>query len=158
MEGELIMFCPNCGFQNNDNSQYCIKCGTKIYTTPGMGSNTNMGQNTQFGLQKNVAALLCYVFGWISGLVFYFVEKDRFIRFHAIQSIITFGAFSVIEMMFSIVMNPFFFFRTFFIMVFINIVLGIAAFVLWILLMVKAYQGEWFKLPIAGDLAEKYCN
>ena len=102
---------------------------------------------TSTGLEENIAGLLCYVLGWISGLVFLLLEKEnRFVRFHALQSIFVFGAITLAG----------------FILGFIPIIgsiigglLGLLALVLWIVLMIKAYQGEMFKLPVTGDLAEK---
>jgi uncharacterized membrane protein len=92
------------------------------------------------GLDENVAGLLCYIAGWVSGLVFFLIEKDsKFVKFHAMQSIITFVAVVILA----------------FIPI-INWVIGILALVLWIVLMIKAYQGEKFKLPVIGDLAEKW--
>ncbi|MDR6227509.1 DUF4870 domain-containing protein [Desmospora profundinema] len=98
------------------------------------------------GLDPKVAALLCYVLGWVTGLIFLLMEKEnRFVKFHAWQSIITFGGLTVL----SLVAN------------FIPILGQIISFllfpislVLWIVLMVKAYQEEWYKLPVAGDIAE----
>jgi len=92
------------------------------------------------GLDENVAGLLCYIAGWVSGLVFFLIEKDsKFVKFHAMQSIITFVAVVILA----------------FIPI-INWVIGVLALVLWIVLMIKAYQGEKFKLPVIGDLAEKW--
>jgi uncharacterized membrane protein len=98
------------------------------------------------GLQPNVAGLLCYVLGWVTGIIFLVIEKDNeFVRFHAWQSIVVFGALTVA----SIVLG------------FIPIIgwivawlLSVAGFILWIILMIKAYQGQRFKLPIAGNIAE----
>ena len=108
---------------------------------------------TGTGLEPNVAGLLCYVLGWISGLVFLLLEKDdKFVRFHAIQSIAVFGAitaFSFAVGMFSLI--PFL--GTAFLI--INSLIGVLAFILWIVLMIKAYQGQNYKLPWAGDFAEK---
>ena len=103
------------------------------------------------GLEPNIAGLLCYVLGWLTGLIFFLIEeKDEFVRFHAMQSIIVFGAITVVSIVFGIL----------FIVPFLGPILGgflwVASVALWIILMVKAYQGERFKLPIAGDLAEKY--
>jgi uncharacterized membrane protein len=99
------------------------------------------------GLEPNVAGLLCYVAGWVSGLVFLLLEpKDKFVRFHAIQSIIVFGA---INLAYFIV------FRIPFIWV-IGWVFWAFGVVLWIVLMIKAYQGQKPKMPIAGDYAEKH--
>ncbi|MBN1527172.1 MAG: DUF4870 domain-containing protein [Candidatus Omnitrophica bacterium] len=102
---------------------------------------------TSIGMQPNAEALLAYLAGFITGIVFYILEKEnKFVRFHAMQSIVVFGFLFVLGMALAVipvigwVISP---------------VLWIANIVLWILLMVKAYQGEMFKLPIAGDIAEK---
>lgn len=94
------------------------------------------------GLPKNTAAALSYVLGWITGIVFLLIEKDPFVRFHAMQSVITFGALTVISFVPVIgwLLTP---------------VIGIVAFVLWLVLIFKAYQGEEFKLPIVGEFAKK---
>ena len=110
-------------------------------------------QKTSTGLAENVAGLLCYVLGWISGIVFLIIEpENRFVRFHAMQSIVTFGGITVISIALSILgLIPF-------IGVLFDIlgyIVGLIAFVLWIVLMVKAYQGMKYKLPWAGDFAEK---
>lgn len=102
---------------------------------------------TSSGMNQNVAGLLCYVAGWITGLIFFLIEKEnRFVRFHAMQSIITFGGLTVLFI--GLGMIPF-----------VNLVLlpilGLVQLVLWIVLMVKAYQGQLFKLPVIGDIAEK---
>jgi len=104
-------------------------------------------EKSSTGLEANVAGLLCYVLGWVSGLVFILIEKEsKFVRFHALQSIYVFGVLNVAIIVFGWV--PF-----------LNLVLppliGLFGFVLWIILMIKAYQGAMFKLPLAGDLAEK---
>jgi uncharacterized membrane protein len=111
----------------------------------------NMSQSSGTSLQPNVAGLLCYVFGWVSGLVFFLIEKnDDFVRFHAMQSIIVFGTLAVFSVIFGILMLVPFLGAILF------AILWIGVLILWILLMVKAYQGEKFKLPVIGDLAEKW--
>ncbi len=103
---------------------------------------------TSTGLQENVAGLLCYVVGWVGGLVFLLLEpKNQFVRFHAMQSIIVFGALSIIWIPVQFI--PF-------LNLFVGWILGGLGFVLWIVLMVKAYQGVTYKLPVAGDMAEKW--
>jgi uncharacterized membrane protein len=69
------------------------------------------------------------------------------------QSIITFGAFTLLSIILSIFSWIPYIGILFWIL---NIIIGILAFVLWIVLMVKAYQGEKYKLPVAGDMAENY--
>ena len=102
---------------------------------------------TSTGLEPNVAGLLCYLFGWVTGLIFFILEKEnKFVRFHALQSIIVFGILSVAGS----VAGP---------IPFLNWIagafLGLLTFILWLLLMIKAYQGEKYKIPWAGDFAEK---
>ena len=104
-------------------------------------------EKSSTGLNANVAGLLCYVLGWVSGLVLILIEKDsKFVRFHALQSIYVFGTITVAAIVLGwipvlgIVLSTLIW------------LLGVA---LWIVLMVKAYKGEMYKLPWAGDLAEK---
>ena len=102
---------------------------------------------TSTGLEANIAGLLCYVLGWISGLVFILIEKEnKFVRFHAMQSIIVFGAITIASFIFSWI--PI-------IGAILSWLLSLLALVLWIVLMIKAYQGTMYKLPWAGNLAEK---
>ncbi|MCB1671077.1 MAG: DUF4870 domain-containing protein [Gammaproteobacteria bacterium] len=100
------------------------------------------------GVDENVAALLAYVLGWISGLVVILMEKQNgFVRFHAMQSIITFGVITLLNVLFTS-------FLVF--LIFLVPLLNLLALVLWIVLMVKAYQGERFALPVIGALAEEW--
>jgi len=100
------------------------------------------------GMEENVAALLSYVLGWVTGLIFFLIEKEsKFVKFHAMQSIITFGALTILYI----------------ILAWIPILGWVLGAIIWILevvllivLMIKAYQGVKFKLPFAGDLAEKW--
>ena len=112
---------------------------------------------TQTGLQRNVAGLLCYVLGWLTGIIFYLVEKDPFVRFHAVQSVLTFGAFTAFYILISILL-PIGLWRLWFLFHTLGTLLWLASVVLWVLLMVKAYQGERYKLPVVGDLAERYAG
>lgn len=102
---------------------------------------------TRSGLDENLAGLICYLFGFISGIIFMLIEKDnRFVRFHALQSIFTFAAIFVVSMVINVI--PL-------LGLIVSILMMPLSLVLWIVLMVKAYQGKWFKLPFIGDLVEK---
>ncbi len=115
-------------------------------TARAKGKTITARGNTSVGMDPNVAGLLCYVLGWVTGLIFFLLEpKNKFVRFHAIQSMITFGAINVVY---------FIFFRIPYVWV-IGWIAWAFAFILWIILMVRAYQGKKVKLPIAGDIAEK---
>jgi len=103
---------------------------------------------TSTGLDENIAGLLCYVLGWISGIIFILLEQEnKFVRFHAVQSIIVFGIYTVATGVLGWipVIGAFF----------IGI-LSTIAFILWVVLMVKAYQSAKYKLPWAGDVAERW--
>ena len=108
-----------------------------------------MGKSST-GLNENVAGLLCYVLGWVSGLVFVLLEQEsKSVRFHAMQSIYVFGTLTVAAIIIG----------------WIPIIGGVVAgllwllgLVLWIVLMIKAYQGVQFKIKWAGDYAEKWVN
>jgi len=93
--------------------------------------------------QGNVNAALTYLAGWLTGLIFLLTEKeDKFIRFHAAQSVVVFGALTVITLV------PF-----------LGQLLGLflwpVGLILWIVLMIKAYNNEKFELPMIGDYAKK---
>jgi len=106
----------------------------------------NQKTNTSLGLSENIEALLCYILGWITGLVFLLLEKEnKFVRFHAFQSLFTFLGISMITMI--IKWTPFLWP--------ISSLITLVVFILWLLLMYKAYQRERFKLPIIGDFTEK---
>ena len=108
------------------------------------------GNKTSIGIQENIEGLLCYVLGWISGIVFYFLEsKNRFVRFHALQSIIVFAVATILMIIFDQIPKA-------------GLILALIIFafslVLWIILMLQAYQGKMYKLPWVGNFAEKQAN
>jgi uncharacterized membrane protein len=107
-------------------------------------------QESSTSLAPNIAGFLCYLGFWISGIVFLVLEqRNKWVRFHAAQSIITFGTLFIASMAFGWipVIGPVF-----------STIIGITGFVLWIVLMTKAFNGETFKVPLAGDIAEKIVN
>ena len=105
---------------------------------------------TAIGVEENIAGALAYCLGWVSGLVIILLEKDNdFVRFHAMQSIVIFGALTILSVMLGSILSFGFFFS------FASLI-NLAAMVLWVVLMVKAYQGERFSLPIVGELAEQW--
>jgi len=105
------------------------------------------GENTSTGLEPNVAGLLCYLGGWISGLIFFILEqKNNWVRFHAAQSIVVFGTLTVAGIILGwipVVGDVF------------SWIIAIAGFIFWIILMVNSYRGDRYKIPWAGDVAEK---
>lgn len=107
-------------------------------------------EKTSTGLEENVAGLLCYVLWWVSGIVFLLIEpQNKFVRFHAFQSIIVFLILTVAAIILGLI--PF-------IGGVLGVIIWILSIILWIVLMVKAYQGTRYKLPFAGNLAEKWAG
>ena len=107
---------------------------------------------TEIGMQPNVAALLSYLLGFITGIIFIVLEKkNKFVRFHAMQSIVVFGFLFALQ-----VVNSYLIASILWSLArIIAAIIPILTLVLWIILMVKAYKGEFFKIPYAGDIAEK---
>ena len=119
------------------------------------------------GLDENLAALLSYIFGWLSGLIFFLIEKDsRLVRFHAMQSILLSAvalivgiALWVIWGMVVIVLSQI----SELVAGLVSLVLGLVIFafyigvlIAFILCLIKAYQKQFFKLPVIGNFAEKF--
>ncbi|MFW6052713.1 MAG: DUF4870 domain-containing protein [Desulfosalsimonas sp.] len=105
-----------------------------------------MGKNkTVMEIDENIEALLCYVLGWLTGIVFLLLEKENlFVRFHAMQSLVVFLPLTVLVVVLSWI--P--------VIGFLSMIISLLGIVLWIFLMIKAFQGERYKLPWAGDFAE----
>ena len=106
------------------------------------------GNTTASGLDENVAGALAYGLGWITGIIFLVTEPaNRFVRFHAMQSTIVFLALSLLTFVLQVI--PFLG-----MLIAVFVVIPLSA-VLWLVLMFKAYQGERFKLPVVGEMAEQ---
>ena len=151
-----MAFCPKCGKELAAEARFCPNCGATNNPTPMTGPAPVMNAyGTQTGLQPNIAGLLCYVVGWVTGLIFYFVEKDRFVRFHAVQSIIVFGGIQIVQLVLTRLLFAVSY-RLWPLASLLNTVFWFGEVALWLLLVFKAYNNEKFKLPIVGDVAEKY--
>ncbi|MFA5063087.1 MAG: DUF4870 domain-containing protein [Candidatus Omnitrophota bacterium] len=102
---------------------------------------------SSLGMEANIAAVLSYLFGFITGLIFYALEKEnKFVRFHAAQSTIAFGFLFMVGVVARFLPLVGFIIMT---------LVGIIEIVLWIILMIKAYRGEYFELPIIGEFARR---
>lgn len=178
-----MKFCSNCGNGNEDDSKFCRKCGTafagsdtiigqpaaspasvhtKTVNRPDMSSPAAempvSGADTT-SLPLNVAHFLCYVAGWITGLVFLLIEKkEQSTRFHAWQSILTFGAVTILWFIVVLLLYILSAIRLYSFSMFLSPVLWIVFYVggiiLWIVLMVKAFQGQDYHLPVVGGIAD----
>lgn len=123
-----------------------------------------------FDLEENIANVLCYLFVWITGIVMFLVEKtNKTVRFHALQSILTFLPLMILGLIFSWIGSPSVTYSSYLgytiptgynpgipALIWLSWAMWVIIFILWLIFIIKAYQGETFKLPIIGDIAEKH--
>src|SRR5207302_4370655 len=154
-----MLHCTKCGAEVPGNAQFCQKCGQQ-QPSPVPGPTSPPWQPATAGLSENAAAALSYALGWITGIIFFLIDRRPYVRFHAAQSIVTFGGLHLLRIALGMPFGVGWWFGGFGhwggfgIGVVLLSFLGLLTFVLWIICMVKAYQGVRFKLPLAGDIAE----
>jgi uncharacterized membrane protein len=149
-----MAYCTKCGTQVADGVEFCGKCGQPM-NAPLASPAVSVPGDT--GMAENIAGLLCYVLGWLTGLIFFFIDKRPFVRFHAAQSIVVFGGLQIIQMVLARV-----FVASLWVGGFGALSLGwvlltgveLLALALWILLMVKAYQHDKFAVPVVSGIVE----
>src|SRR3984957_13683606 len=149
-----MAFCKACGTELG-GAAFCPKCGAS-QTASAVPMATAPAASSE-GLAENVAGLLCYVLGWLTGIIFLLIDKRPFVRFHAAQSIVVFGGLSVIYFILERIFISSLFYGGYGFFSFGGVLreaFQLVFVVLWVFLMIKAYQGELFKLPIASDIAE----
>jgi uncharacterized membrane protein len=150
----MARFCSSCGTQLPDNANTCPGCGRPAGQPAGAGAASSVQVG---GLTDNVAAMLAYI-TIIPAIIFLVLEpynRSRLIRFHAFQSIFFCVAWTVLWVALSFVgAIPVLGWAT----VLIWPLLGLGGLILWVLLLVKAYGGQMWKLPVIGDMAEKQAN
>lgn len=151
------MVCLRCGEESARRSELCAYCGTTLCYP-----SSNGGGATSTGMNEKTAAVLSYLLGWVTGLIFFFIESNKFVKFHAMQSILAFGSISAVLMVIGVIRSILWAgFRlggSYVLLSLLGIIstlLWIGMSILWVILMVKANQGETFKLPVVGDIAEK---
>jgi len=148
-----MAFCSGCGAQLPDGAAACPACGRPVSAAAPAAAPVATGG----GLTDNVAGMLAYV-TIIPAIVFLVMEpynKSRFVRFHSFQNIFFCVAWIVIWVALSFIAAiPVLGWLT----LVIWPLLGLGGLILWIILLIKANQGQMFKLPIIGDLAEKQAN
>ena len=122
----------------------------------GAGAAAGDASSTSLNMAPNILGLLSYLFSPISALIIFLLEKrNRFVRFHALQALFLAGALIVLEIVSGILVHIPFIGLAF---ACLSVIAYLGAFVLWIFMMVQAYQGKMLKLPIIGEQAEKYAN
>ena len=150
-----MAFCPNCGSQAT--GAFCPNCGAAVAagsTAPPTGGAQPQYQQGQPlsapGLSDNVAGALCYLFGLITGIVFLVLapyNQNKFVRFHAFQSIFLNIAWLVLWVVLGLLTHG--------LIIFLSPIIGLAGVVIWLYMMYTAFNDKKVKLPVIGDLAEK---
>lgn len=151
----LPLACPDCAARMPDGAGFCPGCGRSMQITPRAHGRIGV-------LPENIAGSLAYV-TFIPAAIFLLVapyNKNRFVRFHAIQCLLLWAVAILVAfalklgglLLFVIpVVGPL-------VLVLISMFVGLAALVVWLVLIVKAFQGEMFKLPALGDYSEQHAN
>jgi len=168
-----MAFCANCGSTVTDGEAFCAACGRSVGTAPspvaiappaGAAVATQpaviTAQPASGGLTSNVAGALAYILGFITGILFLVLEPykhDRFVRFHAMQSILYSAAGIVFRIGWSILVGALVDVSGWMALVLVPIGLAISLglFGFWIFLMYQAYSNREFRIPIIGAIAAK---
>lgn len=149
-----MAFCKACG-QEIGSATFCPKCGANQSATTAPAPVTGSAASPVEGLQENIAGLLCYLVGWITGIIFLLIDKRPFVKFHAAQSIVVFGGLSIIRIAL-VFMHGFGGVVSWGFLGLIGLAIWLIGVVLWVVLMVKAYQHQLFRVPIAADIADGF--
>lgn len=146
----MAYFCTSCGAEIPEDASFCNHCGKPTKTPSSPGSQQVVAAPSA-GLSDNIAGALAYLF--IPAIIFLLIEpynRNKFIRFHAFQCIFYELACIVVRIAIGIALP--------WTMWSLHWLVSLVFFVGWVIAIIKAYQGEMYKLPVVGDLAEKQAN
>jgi uncharacterized membrane protein len=160
-----MAFCKACG-QDAGDASFCPKCGAPqgASQSAAVSAPVAASDSPTAGLEENIAGLLSYLFGWVSGLIFLLIDKRPFVKFHAAQSLALSICFIPVWIIYFIVsfvltmITAAMHFPIGFLSFFLFPLIMLAFFGTFIFCMYKAYNHEKYKLPIIGDLVEKMLN
>jgi uncharacterized membrane protein len=155
-----MAFCSKCGAQMDEGSAFCVSCGQPTGAAPATNVPGAAPPSASAApMSSNVAALLTYILGFITGIVFLVIEpykRDSFVRFHAFQSIFLSAAYILVFIVWGMISGALFFATlgaVWQVVLILWLLLRLAFFVLWLFMMYKAYNNERFMLPFIGQLA-----
>ena len=177
-----MAYCTRCGTAINNDVMFCPNCGAAASSGPPppppnapqggayqppyqqvpyqqVPPNQQppyppyVGAPATSGMQENVAGLLCYLGWWVTGIIFLLIDKRPTVRFHAAQSIVMFGALTVIRILLAIVFSGSWYYGFGALYWLVFTAFDFLWFAAWVVLMVMAYQGKKFEIPVISDLA-----
>ena len=149
-------YCNMCGAQIADGTT-CAACASRASAGPAATGAPAATAASAQAMTDNVAGMLAYItiFPAIIFLVVAPYNRNRFVRFHSWQNIFFSIAWCILWMALSIFVHiPFFGWLS----ILISPLILLGGFIIWIVLLIKANQGQMFKLPMIGDMAEKQAN
>jgi uncharacterized membrane protein len=166
-----MAFCANCGSNVVDGAKFCAGCGKPVGALPqpvtvtqtagaALAVQPATAQPSAIGLTSNVAAALTYILGFVTGILFLVLEPykhDRYVRFHAMQSILYSAAGIVFRIGWSILVSSLMDMTAWaaMLLVPVGLVISLGLFVFWIFLMYQAYSNREFRIPVIGAIAAK---
>jgi uncharacterized membrane protein len=175
--GESVGRCPQCGWPLADQAQYCSSCGASISQTGSQAGDPEGSEAIQdvvavdpqradssgatLPIPENVAGMIAYI-TIFPAIVFLLIEpfkRNRFVRFHSFQHLLLWAAglgVGIAAGIIGAILQLIPFMRVLFLP--LGGLLSLAWFFLWLLLLVKAYYHELFKLPYLGDLAQEWAD
>ncbi len=154
--------CTKCGTEVGATAQFCPTCGQP---QPAVPAGAPPPATSGTGITENTAAALTYVLGWITGIIFFIIDKRPYVRFHAAQSIVTFGLLHIIRIVLAMIFGVGFLFGGhshwgygtwggFGIGLALLAAYSFFTFILWLVCIIKAATGSRFVLPATGPIAE----
>ena len=151
-------YCPTCGAASQ--GRFCEKCGASLDAASTPAPTYQAGPVAAAGLEDNAAGALCYLVGFITGIIFLVLEpysKRPFVRFHAFQSILFCVAWFALSMILSIALGVggLAMHTLWWILIPLRLLIGLLGFLIWLFCMYKAYNKELYQLPIIGPIAAK---
>ncbi len=167
-----MAFCGKCGSSVAEGVAFCPHCGAAVGAAvppppsaegwsaqpppppPPAGWASGVPVVTASGLKENLAGCLCYAVGWITGIIFLLIDRRPFVRFHAAQSIVVFGALSIVRvvLLFGFFGGPYYGYFSF--VGLLSLLVSVVTLIAWLVLMVFAYQGRRYEVPVAAGIAK----
>jgi uncharacterized membrane protein len=154
-------FCPSCGAPVE--GRFCAKCGAPVEGAPRDAGPSptpaSPGTAAAPGMEDNVAGAVCYLLGFVTGVLFLVLEpysKRPFVRFHAFQSILLCAAWIALSIALSIgfaIVGAVL--HVWFMVMSLRALVGLLGFLIWLFCIYKAYNREWYQLPLVGPIAAK---
>jgi uncharacterized membrane protein len=157
--------CPHCAAQMPETAAFCPGCGQSMLGQSMVSQSTvteTRAQGTVGAFPESIAGALAYL-SFIPAIIFLVLDpynKNRFVRFHSVQCLLLWGATIALAIAIKLASVVLFIIPVLgpLLVLLVSTVVGLAAVVIWFVLVIKAFQGQMFKLPMLGDLAEQYAG